>query len=256
MRRLVTAVILLPLIVAAIWWLPETALSWLFVVVFSSCAGEFARINQLSSRPWVYELVVAGLLVAALGLLKAPVAATHLMVLTVAVAALWMVASRTSMDRRATVGATVAFGLVYFVVAVRGLVEVRAHGASLLLLLVAMVAAGDTAAYYLGRAFGKRKMAETLSPNKTWVGFFASLAAATFLAGGWAVWQQLNVPMWLVAGAVTNLAAQGGDLLESAFKRQAGVKDSGDLLPGHGGIWDRVDAILLAAPAFAVMLPG
>jgi phosphatidate cytidylyltransferase len=121
--------------------------------------------------------------------------------------------------------------------------------------------AGDIAALYIGRAFGKRKLAPRLSPGKTWLGSIASilgsmLAAGIVIAISSALTARGNTllhiaqPLWqsLLLAAILNIAAQLGDLLESAIKRGAGVKDSGTMLPGHGGILDRIDALLLAAP--------
>ncbi|MCL2660333.1 MAG: phosphatidate cytidylyltransferase, partial [Acidobacteriaceae bacterium] len=123
--------------------------------------------------------------------------------------------------------------------------------------------AGDVAALYVGRAWGRHKLAPRLSPGKTWEGSIASVAgsllAATLLiiagnalarrAGG-STLLYISEPFWkmLVLAAILNVAAQTGDLLESAIKRGAGVKDSGTILPGHGGILDRIDALLLATP--------
>jgi phosphatidate cytidylyltransferase len=124
-----------------------------------------------------------------------------------------------------------------------------------------VVWAGDITALYVGRAWGRHKLAPNLSPNKTWEGAIGSLAGSLVAAGGlWslAAWlETLNsarlsypdeVGYWLVLACVVNAAAQVGDLAESALKRSAGVKDSGNLLPGHGGVLDRIDALLLAAP--------
>ena len=121
--------------------------------------------------------------------------------------------------------------------------------------LLCVVWAGDTAALYVGRAWGRHKMAPTLSPNKTWEGALGSLAGSLLVAGallGLAElleqWDSavLSYPddlwYWLVLAVVVNVAAQVGDLAESALKRSAGVKDSGTLLPGHGGVLDRIDA--------------
>jgi phosphatidate cytidylyltransferase len=139
------------------------------------------------------------------------------------------------------------------------------NGPSLVTFLLCAVWAGDTAALYAGRAWGRRKLAPTLSPNKTWVGTFASVGGSLLSTGvllGLA--QLMQIPMWNVGwrlsysggawwywmglAVVVNVAAQVGDLAESALKRSAGVKDSGSLLPGHGGVLDRIDALLIAAP--------
>jgi len=137
----------------------------------------------------------------------------------------------------------------------------QSNGPSLLIFLMCVVWAGDIAALYVGRAWGRHKLAPALSPNKTWEGTLGSVAGSLMAAGallGLAhllqSWEstRLSFPetiwFWLVLALIVNVAAQVGDLAESALKRSAGVKDSGTLLPGHGGVLDRVDALLLAAP--------
>jgi phosphatidate cytidylyltransferase len=115
---------------------------------------------------------------------------------------------------------------------------------------------------YAGRVFGRAKLAPNLSPNKTWAGAIGSVVGAVAVTGillglssYLAQWNSVRLSYadavwwyWLVLAVVVNVAAQVGDLAESALKRSAGVKDSGTLLPGHGGILDRIDALLLAAP--------
>ena len=155
------------------------------------------------------------------------------------------------------------FALIYVVYPLTLLPLIKAHedGTGLLLFLFLCVWMGDIFALYIGKNFGKRKLAPRLSPNKTWEGSIASVFGSVlfgmslyYLGGylstrgytvlhiGWPAWQLLLLAILL------NMAAQLGDLLESAIKRGAGVKDSGTLLPGHGGILDRIDAVLLAAP--------
>jgi phosphatidate cytidylyltransferase len=116
---------------------------------------------------------------------------------------------------------------------------------------------GDSVALFTGRAFGKRKLAPTISPNKSQEGatggFVASMVvgAVSFQGFGLGDWQ-----LGLIAGAVIGLAGQIGDLAESVLKRQAGVKDSGSVIPGHGGVLDRIDALLFAFPAGFLMAVG
>jgi phosphatidate cytidylyltransferase len=123
-----------------------------------------------------------------------------------------------------------------------------AQGPALLLFVLVIVWVSDTAAYFAGRAIGKHLFAPKLSPHKTWegaaVGFLGSLAVAF----GFTPW--VNVPLVHLLGmaALGNIAGQVGDLLESGYKRSAGIKDSGSLLPGHGGVLDRIDALILAIP--------
>jgi len=139
--------------------------------------------------------------------------------------------------------------------------DAEGNGASLLTFLFCVVWAGDTAALYVGRAWGERKLAPLLSPNKTWLGAVASVAGSLLVTAGLlelsAELAKLNFARlsfsgeswyWFAMAVAVNVAAQVGDLAESALKRSAGAKDSGTILPGHGGILDRIDALLLAAP--------
>ena len=130
---------------------------------------------------------------------------------------------------------------------------IRLHGAEadgpkLLMFVLVITWVGDTAAYFVGRAIGKHKLASVLSPKKTWEGTIASIFGALLVAVVFARWLVVPLPHLLAMGVVGNVAGQAGDLLESAYKRSAGVKDSGSLLPGHGGVLDRMDALILAIP--------
>jgi len=163
------------------------------------------------------------------------------------------------------------FGLIYiaYPLTLVPLLWKQEDGPALVLFLMVCVWAGDIAALYIGRAFGKHKLAPRLSPGKTWEGSIASLlgsmlaGAAVYLLGAILVAHGSTVlhieePLWqvMLLAILLNAAAQIGDLLESAIKRGADVKDSGTMLPGHGGILDRIDALLLAAPVlwYALLL--
>jgi phosphatidate cytidylyltransferase len=163
------------------------------------------------------------------------------------------------------------FGLIWiaYPLTLIPLLWIQEDGPPLVLFLMVCVWAGDIAALYVGRAFGKHKLAPRLSPGKTWEGSIASIFGS-LAAAGLVIWigdmltargdmvLHITEPVWqtLTLAAVLNIAAQLGDLLESAVKRGAGVKDSGNMLPGHGGILDRIDALLVATPVlwFALLL--
>lgn len=121
-------------------------------------------------------------------------------------------------------------------------------GPWLLLFSLVIIWVGDTAAYFVGRTIGSRLLAPDLSPKKTWEGTIASLAGSLAVAILFSRWITLPLSQLLGMAAAGNIAGQIGDLFESAFKRSAGVKDSGSLLPGHGGVLDRIDALVLAIP--------
>jgi phosphatidate cytidylyltransferase len=171
----------------------------------------------------------------------------------------------------AAAGAT--FGVLYLAVTMALLIPLRGDSVQnvLIFFILLSVWSGDVAAYYVGRAIGRHKLAPIVSPNKTWEGAVASVMAS--IAASWVIFhfqaplrglfelqrdrfytplsgatEYVSLLHILAIGILTNIAAQFGDLFESALKRGAGVKDSGTLLPGHGGILDRIDALLFAIP--------
>jgi phosphatidate cytidylyltransferase len=123
-----------------------------------------------------------------------------------------------------------------------------------ILLAVIPLWVGDSLAIFIGRAFGKHAVAPKISPNKTWEGTIANLAGCIVAAFaiGWSI--RLSWPIATACGLAAGTLGQIGDLFESAVKRIAGAKDSGGILPGHGGLMDRVDSLLFTAPAVALIL--
>jgi phosphatidate cytidylyltransferase len=178
----------------------------------------------------------------------------------------------------ASVGASI-FGAIYIGLSMTLLVSLRADFFKCILIVFVLfsVWAGDIAAYYVGKNIGKHKLAPVVSPNKSWEGAIASVVASVATAvlvlhfrqrlgtlfspagNSWSYFGYYNTVIGeisllptVVLGVFTNVAAQFGDLFESALKRGAGVKDSGTLLPGHGGLLDRIDALLFAIPVVVV----
>ena len=130
---------------------------------------------------------------------------------------------------------------------------VRLHakgiGGSIILLFALVITwAGDSAAYFVGRAMGKHPLAPHISPKKTWEGSVGSMVGSLIVAWAFSYWIRIPIGHLLAMAVIGNVAGQMGDLLESAYKRSAGVKDSGGLLPGHGGVLDRIDALILCIP--------
>jgi len=189
-------------------------------------------------------------------------------------------------------GATSAFasaaGLGYVLLPIWSFFLLRLNhgGITLILFVFIVVWSGDIAAYYVGHAFGRRKIAPRVSPNKTWEGCVASAVVGSLLGTVWLMnidrigdWLALHtpisvislsphfgfrvlgnaagllaIPLFGIVAMAINIAAQVGDLVESMLKRAAGIKDSGTLLPGHGGVLDRIDALLFAAPATVILV--
>ncbi|HEY1901286.1 MAG TPA: phosphatidate cytidylyltransferase [Terracidiphilus sp.] len=262
MKRILTALILIPLVLLLVFLGPR----WL-ITVFTAGLAALAAWEYMSlaesggAKPPRIAVVVA---IAALfaGNFEYP----DLTAATFGILSLGLLVYCTfrSPAQRVMPDAAVSiFSLVYigFTLLTVPALREQANGPSLVTFLLGVVWAGDIVALYVGRALGRHKLAPRLSPNKTWEGAVGSVIGSLLAASGllalteWlAQWNsaKLSFPeeiwYWLVLAIVVNVAAQLGDLAESALKRSAGVKDSGTLLPGHGGVLDRIDALLLAAP--------
>lgn len=140
-------------------------------------------------------------------------------------------------------------GLLYIPMALQFLFAF--HSAEIVFVMLATFAT-DTGGYYAGSMWGKRKVWPSVSPKKTWMGSLGGLAACTALCLGYGMaLGQAPWWVWLAIAPVLNVAAQFGDFVESALKRSLGVKDAGSILPGHGGVLDRIDGLLLAVPVYA-----
>lgn len=140
-------------------------------------------------------------------------------------------------------------GLAYALAAALSLLWIRDrsdNGAALVLWVFIIVWSTDIGAYFTGRTIGGPKLAPAISPGKTWAGLYGGIVAATVLGGTWAYFEGLYPVAFLLA-PLFSVASQGGDLFESWMKRRSGVKDSGRWLPGHGGVFDRVDGLLPVA---------
>jgi len=274
-QRLLTAAVGIPLLVAAVFLLPGDWFFGLTVLIIDWAALELVRLvrPQAPGAPLHALLLLVPL--AALGLAMATAAGGRPptagapteaalpllgagLLLTVGIGCLVLL-GRTPVREALPAFGAFAFGVPYFSLGILALYRLRQLDPWLLVLGFTIVFAGDTAAFYVGRRFGRRKMAPVVSPNKSWEGAAAGLAAALGAAVAWGWWRLGEVGAELLAVAVaTAVAAQLGDLVESMLKRGTGIKDSGRLLPGHGGVLDRADAVLFALPVMllAVWLVG
>jgi phosphatidate cytidylyltransferase len=147
-----------------------------------------------------------------------------------------------------------ATGFLYALAAAVSLLWIRDRaddGLSLVMWVFVVVWTTDIGAYFTGRAIGGPKLAPAISPGKTWAGLYGGVAAATLVGGAWVLITDLR-PILLLLAPLLSVASQGGDLFESWMKRRSGVKDSGHWLPGHGGVFDRLDGLLPVAILTAI----
>ncbi len=258
MKRVITAAVLVPLVLlillrgsflllVAVTALVAGLAAWEYMVIADGHGAQIPRVLVLVGIASLFATAFyePSFLMAVVGLFS--------------LALLISCSFRSPLDRVLPDTAFSVFGLLYCGLTLVTLPLMRAQpdGPSLLVFLLCAVWMGDTVALYVGRNLGRHKLAPRLSPNKTWEGSAGSLAGSLLVATALVFLSRatgaLHFPgslaRWLLLAVLLNVFAQMGDLVESAIKRGAGVKDSGALLPGHGGILDRMDALLLAAPA-------
>ena len=284
MKRILTAVVLIPLVLLVLFKAPL----WLFTlavgVVAMGAVWEYLGLVDaygVKAMKWlmlILTLAVFGLAIAPVVNVVLVILAIVLVVFAAAFFAL-IVAMKTDDLKQALPRASMSvliFPYIVLTMLCLPYLKSEASGIFLMLFVFAVVWSGDIFAYYAGRAFGKHKLAPRISPGKTWEGTIASFIGSVFLAHLLFVdnhqimealnrWHLVVIPTGLpdmdnhlrlihgvVLGSLVNVAAQLGDLVESMIKRGAGVKDSGTILPGHGGILDRIDALLFALPVVAL----
>ena len=267
--RVLTAVVLVPAVLAALFLLPPLYWGLLTLAIIALAAHEWSRLVEF---PSLLRIVFVGVVIAiGLSLLTRSagfgrgwpgdtvlVVCGIAAVFWIAVAPRWVAAR---WPTRARVPMAIVGGIV-LVGAWMALVELQARSPWLVLAAMAIIWIADTAAYFAGRRFGKRKLAPEVSPGKTWEGVYGAWTAVALYAcalvpfaaqaGFRATVTAVAVILWVVFVVLLASVSVIGDLFESLLKRHAGVKDSGALLPGHGGVLDRTDALLAAMPIFAV----
>ncbi|MGI8771643.1 MAG: phosphatidate cytidylyltransferase [Acidobacteriaceae bacterium] len=262
MARILTAVILIPLVLLLLFKGLFWHITLATAIVAMLALWEYLGLAHASGArtPRILVLIAVAILFAAAFRrpdLLTPVFSSLSLLLFV------IISFRSPLERVLFDTAASIFGLLYIGLSLITipLLWAQENGPSLLLLLFLVVWSGDVAALYVGKNLGKRKLAPRLSPNKTWEGSIASVAASVVIVFvlfglasalerrglGWISYSGSHLH-WILLAILLNIAAQLGDLIESAIKRGARVKDSGGLLPGHGGVLDRIDALLLAAP--------
>jgi phosphatidate cytidylyltransferase len=262
-QRILTAVVLGLALLAVILWLPPEAALVVFACVVLVGAWEwstFPRFPAAAAR-WFYVLIVGLAMFLVWRFSQNEQQLQTLLLLALGwwiVAFLWISLAPGS-HNRATVAGSGLLVLVPAWVAIAHLYlqpgdGLATRGPQLVLFLLLLVWAADTGAFFAGRRFGRIKLAPRVSPSKTWEGVLGGLAAAVAVAAVGAWWFHLRRVAFLSLCLAVVLISIVGDLTESMFKRYAGVKDSGSIFPGHGGVLDRIDSITAAAPTFLLGL--
>jgi len=254
MKRVLTALLLIPVVTGVVFYAPLWAMLGVMALAVLLCLHEFYEIaDALRMRPFRLVGYAAGVLLAVSPKLPQP---AFFVVLAAALLLLSMQRGRALETSLPGVASTL-FGVIYIAGPFALAREIHAASAHWLFLVLILNWVGDGAAYYAGRAFGRHKLAPRVSPNKTWEGAIASAVAALSVGAAYLQYfQPAALPLFEVVllTAAINVSGQFGDLAESALKRGAQVKDSGGILPGHGGMLDRLDGVLFSFVAAYICL--
>lgn len=278
-KRIITALVLAPAAIAAIFYLPLNYFAFLFILLVSIAAWEWGPLMGLQSKRRRIAFIVANVIILAslwfllplesLWLADGSILPTAQYILWIAVA--WWCCSafltylypRYSSFWSSHRSVRGVFGLLTLVPTWFAFIVLRSydyqentyHGAQLIMVLFVLVWSADIGAYFFGKALGKTKLLPNVSPGKTIEGFLGGIftAAVLMLAFGFIMqWSGSQLLTLLAVTILITTISVLGDLNESMFKRQAGIKDSGSILPGHGGILDRIDSLTATAPIFAL----
>jgi phosphatidate cytidylyltransferase len=263
-KREAAAAVAIPVVLAILFFTPAIVFDLLVVAVSLAALWEFYRLAERTGHPVAKTVGIGGgvlVFVAAPGFLPLlPPREFHL-VLAIGLVGLFAafaeLASSVEVERAmAGAGATI-LGVLIIPLPALAMFVLRESSPRFVLFLFLIVWGCDSFAYYVGKTFGRHKLAPVVSPNKTWEGTVGGLVGATLIgaaAGAWWLAPELGPVRGAAAAAVASSAGQVGDLVKSLWKRGAGVKDSGTFLPGHGGFYDRIDSLLFAGPVLAAFL--
>ncbi|PXX66228.1 MULTISPECIES: phosphatidate cytidylyltransferase [Pseudomonas] len=260
-QRIITALILLPIALCGFFLLEGSAFALFIGLVVTLGAWEWARLAgfEAQSTRIAYAVVVAALLFLMQLLPGIAPWVLGAAVLWWGLATFLVLTYPRTREHWAGAAAKLVIGLLILLPAWQGLVFIKQQplGNWLIMAVMVLVWGADIGAYFSGKAFGKRKLAPQVSPGKSWEGVYGGLllslviTAVVGLVAGWSVGQ---IILGLLGAAIVVFISVVGDLTESMFKREAGIKDSSNLLPGHGGVLDRIDSLTAAIPVFAVLL--
>lgn len=260
-QRVITALILIPVVLWLVLFADHSVFSMAMILVVSLAAFEWGMLCGLNKIGQILFslMMLVGLYVSWQFMLHEQIPLFVFGLVSIAWFGLtvYLVTKRSSIEVSDKINyAQLLVGVVLLAAAWSSVVDLHAvenHGSMLVMFLLVLIWTADTAAYFAGHKFGKHKLSPVVSPGKTWegvIGAFAAVAVIGFFMAQYDFFSNLNPLLLSVVGVAVAAVSVGGDLFESKIKRERGVKDSGSLLPGHGGVYDRIDSLIAAAPVY------
>ena len=263
-QRIITALVLIPLVLWLVLFTDTQIFSLAMMAVITLAASEWAMLSGLNGFGRIAFALLSLLLMLAawqfIDLSAYPI-------LLVIVSLIWLlltvrlILQKQPVEQKQGVNLfSLIQGAFLLLIAWFAVTEIHAieqHGPQLVLLMMIMIWIADSAAYFSGRFLGKHKLSPQVSPGKTWEGVaggFVGVAVYGYFLSYHAYFAQVNAWLLALVSILIAFISVGGDLFESKIKRQRGVKDSGRILPGHGGVYDRIDSLIAAAPGFLLAI--
>jgi phosphatidate cytidylyltransferase len=255
LTRVLSALVLLPVVVGVIWFLPPAATLVLAAIAAALALYEYAGLAAALGVRIPRVITGAGVVATCVAAGSPPAPLEIVLMSALLIVGALAVASGAPGSGVLRDVAVAVLPLIYIGLPLGALAAIRLIGGrEAIMLLLATIVISDSGQYYTGRALGRRPLAPSISPKKTIEGAIGGVVfgTAAMAIGGWMVFPDSSVPMLLLVAAAVVCAGILGDLFESLLKRSAGLKDSSALIPGHGGVLDRIDSWLFAAPVFYV----
>ena len=259
-QRVITAIILASVIISAVIFLPTQMFAILLAVIICVAAWEWAACAGFNAMPQkiVYVSLILLCLIACLIFLQ-----KQWILLIIACGLIWwliamFLVTRYQMNKNINLTSSTIKAMIGVIILVPAwlsliLIHLKTSGGSLMIFLFFLIWLADSAAYFSGRRFGSKKLASNVSPGKSWEGVYGALLVSLLFGASYAFFTDMKFMVavnFILLALFTASFSILGDLVESMFKRMAGVKDSSNILPGHGGVLDRIDSLTSAAPVF------
>ncbi len=255
MVRVLTTILLAGAVLGGIWTLPLKIFQWAILLVIGAGLMEYTQLVFQDPKTKIFTVILGMFIAALMTWSPTPELMLGGLILAIFIAFLWGMTHLQPLGEATHRVGLIVLGICYLALTLPFWSRIMEAGREWVMLLLFPAALTDTFGFLVGKSIGRHKLAPNISPNKTWEGFIGGLLGGG-LFGTWLAYKlffenfPVSYPTLLIIGLIISFFAAMGDLVESLIKRSVGVKDSGKLIPGHGGALDRLDALTFVAPVF------